>query len=125
MLNINDFVVLTLSNIKKIPKNKKQLDKHLIFLETYIYFNKYINFEEWYANFMFYNKIDMISLLNIHIREYDIILNKDKIIREIMKIEIKEEYKFLSKFNKDICINYDFLKFFNTIKSSYSKIFNI
>lgn len=110
--------------MNNIPTNIRDLDKQLLFAEnnnTY----KNIDFNNWFAYYILHNEINLISKLNIFVREYKIIIDSQEIYRNMAIISVNEEIEQMEKYyGIGVCINYDIKKNTLMMKNKYIKLFN-
>ena len=114
-------------NIKKIteiPTDIDDLDKKLLFLESNQQFIDKININDWFAHCIYYNKINMIAMLNNFIREYDIIIEPHIIYRTMVSIEIKDDIKKMEKYYGNVCINYNIKSMLSNMMDKYLNLFD-
>jgi hypothetical protein len=107
-----------------IPTNFNDLDKQLLFMENNNIFDNF-NFHKCFAYYILHNEINLISKLNIFIREHNIIIKPDNIYKNMAIISVNEEMEELEKYYGDnVCINYDIKKNTLIMKNKYIKLFN-
>ena len=84
--------------------NIKEFKKILLYLEQNKCDN--INFESWFAELIIKNYVNMIAILNIFIRETNINMNSEKIYKELIYAEMREETRQLENiYEYGVCIN--------------------
>lgn len=83
--------------ITDIPKDLADLTSKITFLEMNEQFIRYVDFNGLFAHLILKNEINMIAKLNLFVREYNILISKYQICRQMAIIEFHEEMARMDK----------------------------